>query len=80
VSSGYILDVELVARALPVIRENTRKLAVAGATFGVGTDSGGSPFAAFGRFHEEMDNLVEAGFTPFEVLHSATAVMRASCA
>jgi imidazolonepropionase-like amidohydrolase len=72
--SGYILDVELVGRVLPVIRENAKKLVRAGATIGFGTDSGGSPFAAFGRFHEEMDNLVQAGCTPFEVLHSATAV------
>jgi imidazolonepropionase-like amidohydrolase len=70
----YILDVGLVERILPVIRKNARKLVRAGATIGFGTDSGGSPFAAFGRIHEEMDNLVEAGFTPFEALISATAV------
>jgi imidazolonepropionase-like amidohydrolase len=71
---GYILDVEMVARVLPVIRENARKLVSAGATIGFGTDSGGSPFAAFGRLGEEMDNLVKAGLTPFQVLRSATVV------
>jgi imidazolonepropionase-like amidohydrolase len=70
----YVLDTELVARVLPVIGENTRKLVRVGATIGFGTDSGGSPFAVFGRFHEEMDNLVQAGFSPFDVLRSATAV------
>jgi imidazolonepropionase-like amidohydrolase len=71
---GYYLDWDLILRALPVIRENAAKLVGARPTIGFGTDSGGSQFAVFGRIHEELDNLLQAGFSPLEVLRSATVV------
>ncbi len=70
----YYINTALLLRQFPVVMENVLKLHRAGATIGCGTDSGGLPFAVFGRIFEEIDNLVKAGFTPFEALRSATAV------
>jgi imidazolonepropionase-like amidohydrolase len=70
----YYLDVEQDERRDPVMMENVGRLHAAGATIGCGTDAGGGNFTVFGQFYEEIDNLVEAGLTPFEALRAATAV------
>jgi imidazolonepropionase-like amidohydrolase len=62
------------ASQIPVMMENVGRLHAAGATVGFGTDSGGNEFSVFGRFFEEIDNLVEVGMSAFEALRSATAV------
>jgi imidazolonepropionase-like amidohydrolase len=70
----YYLDVAQDQRRVPVMMENMRRLHAAGAVIGCGTDAGGGPFTVFGRFYEELDNLVEGGLSPLEALRSATAV------
>lgn len=70
----YWVDMAFQERALPVIMENVRRLRDAGATVGCGTDSGGGPFTVFGRFYDEIDNLIQTGLSPFEALRSATVV------
>jgi len=72
--TGYYADKAMFIRQFPVMMENVRRLHTAGAVIGCGTDSGGAPFTVFGRFYEEIDNLLEAGLSPFEALQSATAV------
>ena len=71
---GYYPDIALHKRQIPVMMENVRRLHAAGAIIGCGTDSGGAAFTVFGRFHEEIDNLLEVGLSSFEALRSATAV------
>jgi imidazolonepropionase-like amidohydrolase len=70
----YYDDLPWLTRQFQVMMENVRRLHQAGAIIGCGTDSGGGMFAVFGRTCAEIDNLVEAGMTPFEALRSATAV------
>jgi imidazolonepropionase-like amidohydrolase len=70
----YYDDLSKLPRRFSVMMENVGRLHRTGATIGCGTDSGGAPFAVFGRIHAEIDNLMEAGMTPFEALRSATAV------
>ena len=71
---GYYDDLPKLPRRFSTMTENVGRLHRAGATIGCGTDSGGAPFAVFGRIHAEIDNLVRVGMTPFEALRSATAV------
>jgi imidazolonepropionase-like amidohydrolase len=70
----YYDDLSKLPRRFSAMMENVGRLHRAGATIGCGTDSGGAPFAVFGRIHAEIDNLVKIGMTPFEALRSATAV------
>lgn len=70
---GYYFDMAMHERQIPVMMENVRRLHAAGAIIGCGTDAGGAPFKVFGRLHEEIDNLLEVGLSPFEALRSATA-------
>jgi imidazolonepropionase-like amidohydrolase len=70
----YYDDLPWLTRHFQVMMENVGRLHRAGATIGCGTDSGGAPFAVFGRTRAEIDNLVKVGMTPFEALCSATAV------
>lgn len=71
---GYHPDMTMLERGLPVAMENMRRLHAAGAVIGCGTDSGGDPFAVFGRICDEIDYLLDAGLSAFEALRSATAV------
>ena len=71
---GYYPDIELHERQKTVMLDNIKKLKSSGAVIGCGTDSGGSAFTVFGRFHEEIDSLLEAGFSMFEALQSATVI------
>jgi imidazolonepropionase-like amidohydrolase len=70
---GYYLDIAMHERQVPVMMENVRRLHAAGAIIGCGTDSG-FLFSVFGRFHEEIENLLDVGLSPLEALRSATAV------
>lgn len=70
----YYDDVPKLPQRFSVMSENVARLYRAGARIGCGTDSGGAPFAMFGRIYAEIANLVKAGMTPFEALRSATAV------
>jgi imidazolonepropionase-like amidohydrolase len=72
--SGYHPDMSMLERGLPAAMENMRRLHASGAVIGCGTDSGGDPFAVFGRICDEIDYLLEAGLSAFEALRSATAV------
>jgi imidazolonepropionase-like amidohydrolase len=72
--TGYYADKAMLIRQFPVMMENVRRLHTARAVIGCGTDSGGAPFTVFGRFYEEIDNLLEVGLSPFEALQSATVV------
>jgi imidazolonepropionase-like amidohydrolase len=72
--TGYHPDMSMLERGLPVAMENMRRLHAAGAVIGCGTDSGGDPFAVFGRICDEIDYLLEAGLSTFEALCSATVV------
>lgn len=72
--TGYHPNMPMLKRRFPVLMENVSRLHTAGATIGCGTDSGGGPFAVFGRIADEIDYLLEAGLTPFEALRSATMV------
>lgn len=68
----YFPDLVLLERQLPVMMENVKRLYKKGATIGCGTDSGGSLFSVFGRYYEEIENLMEVGLSAFEALKSAT--------
>jgi imidazolonepropionase-like amidohydrolase len=70
----YYDDLSKLPRRFSAMMENVGRLHRTGATIGCGTDSGGAPFAVFGRIHAEIDNLMKVGMTPFEALRSATAV------
>ena len=72
--TGYYADKAMLIRQFPVMMENVKRLHTAGAVIGCGTDAGGAPFTVFGRFYEEIDNLLEVGLSPFEALQSATIV------
>jgi len=72
--TGYHPDMSMLERQIPVAIRNISRLHAAGAVIGCGTDSGGDPFAVFGRICDEIDYLLEAGLSAFEVLRSATAV------
>lgn len=74
IEKEWCFNMEKVKRQLPVGRENLRKICSAGATIGIGTDSGGMPYGVFGRFFEECDRMLQMGVSPYDVLHSATAV------
>jgi len=71
---GYYPNMPMLERQIPVLMENVSRLHAAGAIIGCGTDSGGGPFAVFGRICDEIDYLLEAGLSPFEALRSATMV------
>lgn len=60
---------------LATAEQNLKKLADAGVTIGFGTDSGAMPtrIAGFAE-HRELQLMVEAGMSPAQVIHSATAV------
>jgi imidazolonepropionase-like amidohydrolase len=54
---------------------NLRKLFDAGATVAFGTDSGANPYRIQGwAEHRELELMVQAGMTPLQAIHSATAV------
>ena len=60
--------------ALEVARRNLKKVADAGVTIAMGTDSGAFPERFQGYFeHLEMEMMVAAGMTPAQVLRSATS-------
>lgn len=62
-------------KALEIAMKNVRKLHDAGALVAFGTDSGANPFRIQGfAEHRELQLMVEAGMTPLEAIHSATAV------
>jgi imidazolonepropionase-like amidohydrolase len=70
---GYHPNLPMIERQFPVLIENVRRIHASGGTIGCGTDSGGGPFAVFGRIGDEIDYLVEAGLSSFQALRSATA-------
>jgi imidazolonepropionase-like amidohydrolase len=71
---GYYPDIEFHKRQKNVMLDNLKRLKSTGAIIGCGTDSGGAAFTVFGRFHEEIECLMDAGFSILEALQSATAV------
>jgi imidazolonepropionase-like amidohydrolase len=70
----YFPNLALIERQLPVMMENVARLHQKGAAIGCGTDSGGTLFSFFGKFFEEIENLIAMGFSTFEALQSATLV------
>ena len=61
--------------ALRTAMANLKKLSAAGAEIGFGTDSGANPYRIQGfAEHRELELMVEAGLTPLQAIHSATAV------
>ena len=64
-------DPLLASTALPVAFANVSRLVAAGATLGVGNDSG-VPFIFPGMVHLEMELLVKAGMSPAQALRAAT--------
>jgi imidazolonepropionase-like amidohydrolase len=61
--------------ALRTALHNLQKLNTAHALIGFGTDSGANPYRIAGfAEHRELVLMVEAGMTPLEAIHSATAV------
>jgi imidazolonepropionase-like amidohydrolase len=64
---------------LPMAQRNLKKLADAGVPIGFGTDSG-PPGRFPGYFeHWELELMVQAGLTPMEAIHAATAAQRSFC-
>jgi len=60
--------------ALVVAKRNLKKVADAGVTIAMGTDSGPSPERFQGYFeHLELELMAEAGLTPAQILRAATA-------
>lgn len=57
----------------PNVIKNIEKLKSAGAKIGIGTDSGGSPFALFGFYGDELKYVASVGISNFETLRMATA-------
>jgi len=57
----------------PNVIKNVEKLKSAGAKIGIGTDSGGSPFALFGFYGDELKYVASTGISNFETLRMATA-------
>ena len=61
--------------ALQTAMRNVKKLRDEGVLVAFGTDSGANPFRIQGfAEHRELQLMVEAGMTPLEAIHSATAV------
>jgi imidazolonepropionase-like amidohydrolase len=61
--------------ALQTAMVNLKKLREAGAPIAFGTDSGANPYRIQGfAEHRELQLMVEAGLTPLEAIHCATAV------
>lgn len=61
-------------RALPILKENTRRMHEAGITLGVGTDAGGPVGYNFQGYNtpREVELLVECGLSPMDALIAAT--------
>jgi len=74
IEKEYIMDEEVIAKGIPIIYRNLRKIWEAGGKLGCGTDAGGCDFGFFGFFHRELANMVDIGLSPFEALRCATAV------
>jgi imidazolonepropionase-like amidohydrolase len=79
-SSGYAAKVQsdpstvLHRQFLTNAEQNLKKLSDAGVAIGFGTDSGAMPARVAGfAEHRELQLMVEAGLTPAQALHSATA-------
>ncbi len=68
-------NLENVARRLPILRENLRKLKNAGAPIAMGTDMWAYPGLAASV---EMELYVRAGLTPMEAIRSATQTAASS--
>lgn len=61
--------------AFQVALENLKRVHDAGAPVAFGTDSGANPFRIQGwAEHRELQLMVQAGMTPLQAIHSATAV------
>jgi imidazolonepropionase-like amidohydrolase len=71
---AYFPNLAMIERQLPVMMENVARLHKNGVNIGCGTDSGGTEFSFFGRFYEEIENLMEMGFSAFEALQSAMTI------
>lgn len=65
---------EWVEKALPIFRENVRKMHEAGIVLGTGTDAGGPVGYNFQGYNTpwELELLVDCGLTPMEALQAAT--------
>jgi imidazolonepropionase-like amidohydrolase len=72
--NGYYPDIAMHNRQKETMHKNVKKLRSGGAVIGCGTDSGGAAFTVFGRFHEEIECLMDAGFSVLEALQCATSI------
>ena len=62
-------------KAFEMAMRNLKQVADAGAPVAFGTDSGANPYRIQGfAEHRELELMVEAGMTPLQAIHSATAV------
>jgi len=58
----------------PNVVQNVKILNRMGARIGIGTDSGGTPTALFGRYNDELRHMTSAGISNFDTIRMATAI------